>query len=118
MDFNSYYQKQADGNYFRGASFQKGYGLGGAFRRFFSWFIPLIKEHALPVVKTIGKEVVNGVANIASDTINGEDLEDSTKKRIKETFMKLNQSGKGYKRKRNLKNKRLKKNHRLVDIFS
>lgn len=117
MDFKNYYLNQANGNYFRGVAFQKGYGLGGAFRKFFSWFIPVLKESAFPVLKNVGKNVVQSISDIAKDSIEGNDLEDSSFKRLKEGVERI-QSGKGYKRKRNLKNKRLKSNKRILDIFS
>lgn len=120
MDFKSYYLNQADGSVFRGAAFQKGYGLGGAFRRFFTWFLPLLKEHTLPIAKNFGKEIVQNVANIANDAINGENIEESAKKHVENSMKKINQSGKGYIKKRNLKNTKLKsnlKNKRLIDIF-
>jgi hypothetical protein len=119
MDFKNYYLQQADGNYFRGAAFQRGYGLGGAFRRFFSWFVPILKDNAYPVLKNAGKNLLQSVTDIAKDTISGQDFEESSKNRIKEGFERI-QSGKGYKRKRNLKNKRLKSNKikQMLDIFS
>lgn len=115
MDFKNYYLQQAEGNFFRGPSYQKGYGLGGGFRRFFSWFIPLLKENSLPLFKNVGRNLVQSVADIAKDSLNGEDVEESSKKRVKEGFERI-QSGKGYKRKRNLK--KIQKRKRLLDIFS
>lgn len=118
MDFNRYYLDQAEGNYFKGPAFQRGYGLGGAFRRFFSWFLPILKENTLPLVKNVGKEIVQSVSNIAQDAINGQKLEESSKNRISESLQKLSQVGKGYKRKRNLKNRKSLKNKRVLDIFA
>ena len=45
---------QAGGEYnvYRGSMYQKGYGLGGSFRKFFSWIIPLVKKHALPTIES------------------------------------------------------------------
>lgn len=116
MDFKNYYLGQAEGNFFRGQPFQKGYGLGGAFRRFFSWFIPILKDNSLPLVKNIGKNVVQSLADITKDSISGQDFDQSSKQRVKEGFERI-QSGKGYKRKRNLK-KKTKSKKRLLDIFS
>lgn len=106
---------------FRGSAFQHGYGLGGIFRKFFTWAIPLLKQHALPLAKNVGKEVVSNIAAIATDAIEGKNVETSAKENFKKSIQKINpnQSGEGYKKKRNLRNKhkfykRIKKN----DIFS
>lgn len=123
MDYNKYYLQQAQGNVFRGAIVQKGYGLGGAFKRFFSWFVPILKENSMPLVKKVGKEVISNITNIANDTLNGQNFEDSLKKNVENSFKKINQDGKGYKRKRNLKkenkksNKIIKNKKRILDIF-
>ena len=116
MDFNKYYLDQTSGsNYpvFRGVAFQRGYGLGNFFQRFFSWVIPHLKQHALPIAKEIGKEVVSNVANIANDAIEGRDIKESAKRNIKTSLEKL-QKGKGIKRKR-INNQNSKK---FRDIFS
>ncbi len=46
MNYNNYYMEQAGGssdyNYFRGSVYQKAYGLGGSFKRFFKWIIPIL----------------------------------------------------------------------------
>lgn len=106
MDFNTYYSNQASGNHpvFRGAAYQKGYGLGGIFRRFFSWALPILKENLTPTVKNVGKELVHGVSNATIDAIQGKDLEASAKERFKQAVKNLGgHVGSGYKRKRNLK---------------
>lgn len=47
MDWTEYYMKQAGGgsnyDYFRGDVYQKGYGLGGTFKKFFKWIVPIFK---------------------------------------------------------------------------
>ena len=119
MDFKNYYLNQASGNdnVFRGVAYQKGYGLGGAFKRFFSWALPLIKENLKPTVSNIGKELISGVSNLATDAIQGKNLEHSAKERFKQGVKNLGgQVGEGYKRKRNLK-KRARKKKRTLDIF-
>lgn len=87
MDYKSYYLNQAGQGlpYFQGVSYQRGYGLGGIFRNIFRWVMPIVKEHALPTVKTFGKELIKSVTNIANDSLNGHDFKDSAKKHIVET---------------------------------
>ena len=47
MDFKNYYNEQANGlNVFKGAYYQKGYGFGDVFRRFFRWIVPIVKKNA------------------------------------------------------------------------
>lgn len=102
MDFNKYYLEQATGGLtaFRGPAFQRGYGFGSAFRRFMSWALPLLKQHALPLAKTVGKEVITNVASIANDAIDGKDVNDSAKEKFTTSLEKMTkQTGNGYKRK-------------------
>ena len=60
IGYKNYYYNQLRGSglpVFTGYPNQKGYGLGGVFRQLFNWFAPLIKTHALPLLKK-GGEVV------------------------------------------------------------
>lgn len=91
MNWNNYYMEQAGGagnsyDLFRGSYFQRGYGLGGTFRRFFSWIIPIMKKHALPVLKSgahaLGTEAVNTIKNIADDVLAGKNLKESAEQQI------------------------------------
>lgn len=103
MDFNKYYMDQAaSGSYpvFRGSVYQRGYGLGNVFQRFFSWALPLLREHALPLAKNIGKEMIHNVAGIANDAIEGRDLKESAKEKFKSSLEKISQKGRGIKRKK------------------
>jgi hypothetical protein len=120
MDFNSYYMNQASGNdnVFRGSAFQRGYGLGGAFRRFFSWVMPILKQNLQPHIGNIGKEIVNGVSNFTTDAIKGKDLEESAKQHFQQAVKNLGgHVGHGYKRKRKNKKNISKKKLRIKDIF-
>ena len=75
-----------------------------------------MKEHALPIAKKIGKEVVHNVAGIANDAIEGRDIKESAKEKFKTSFDKL-QKGKGLKkRKKSFKNS--SKSKKRKDIFS
>ena len=129
MDFKSYYLNQAGNGlpYFVGSPYQKGYGLGGIFRNIFKWIMPIVREHALPVAKSVGKELLRTATNVAQDTLNGEEFGQSTKKRLKESFKNISSKmhqGEGLKLKPGLsikrvksvsKNKKIKK--RKLDIF-
>jgi hypothetical protein len=105
MDFNQYYLDQADGIYdgdfenvsFRGPMFQRGFGIGSYFRSFFSWALPLLKKHALPIAQSVGKEVVRNAASVASEAIDGRDLKESVEEKVMQTLEKLkkNQIGRG-----------------------
>lgn len=110
MDFNNYYLNQANGYpVFRGASFQRGYGLGSVFRRFISWAIPLLKEYGLPIAKSIGKELVTSAATVANEAIDGKDIKESAKEKIIDSLEKLKtQKGNGLKRKKRTTKKKVK----------
>lgn len=114
MDFNKYYVDQASGKYpvFRGSYSQRGYGLGNVFRQLISWAIPLLKEHALPLVRDVGREVIHNVAGIATDVIDGRNIKESAKEKIKTSLQKL-QKGNGIQ-----KRKRRKISKKIKDIFS
>ena len=136
MDFEKYYSDQAREKIpvFRGSPYQRGAGFGSVFRRIFRWIVPLIKEHALPVVKSVGKEALKTAVNIATDTLDGKDLKTSAKDQVKISLNKFSDqigSGKrtlkrvlfkkrGLKRKSSLVKKNNKKPHqkkRKLDIF-
>jgi hypothetical protein len=88
MDFNNYYSAQAKETIpvFRGAPYQKGSGFGSVFKKIFRWIIPIMKEHALPIVKSVGKEALKSAVNIANDTIDGKDFTTSSKEQVKKSL--------------------------------
>ena len=45
---NEYYTNQPIYPVFRAMKFQRGYGLGGVFRKLFKWIVPIFKEKAFP----------------------------------------------------------------------
>ena len=92
MDWNKYYLDQAGGgnyNYYTGELYQKGYGLGGTFKRFFKWIVPLMRTHVAPAIKnyaipklesglkTVGKEFLNSAVNVATDVVSGRELKET-----------------------------------------
>ena len=92
--------------HYRGVSFQKGYGIGGIFRRLFRAALPFLVKGG----KTIGKEALLTGSRIASDVLSGQNFEEAVKTRSKESGKHLAQKaldkvqsmvGRGkYKRKR------------------
>ena len=96
MDWTKYYMDQAGGSnydYFKGNIYQKGYGLGGTFKRFFKWIVPIFKRHALPVVqsglKSVGKEVISSASKIANDVVEGKNFRDSTNENVETSINNL-----------------------------
>ena len=126
MDYESYYNNQAREiiPVFRGSSYQRGHGFGNVFKKLFRWIVPIVKENVKPIVKRVGREAVKTAVNIASDTLEGQNLKESAQKRIIESIKNISgQSGdgvsrtKGYKRKRKKSKKVLLKKTRKLDIF-
>ena len=75
---------------FYGSRYQRGMGLGSMFKSFFRWIAPIVKTHAVPVIKDaakfVGTEAVKTATNIASDAIEGKNFNESVKERAKETI--------------------------------
>lgn len=107
--FEDYYVNQAGNGlaYYQGQSFQKGYGIGGWFKRLFRSALPFLVSGA----KTVGKEVLRTGTQIASDVLEGRQFQESAEERTKEAGKKLAKKaikkaddmlgqGKPYKRKR------------------
>lgn len=133
MDFKDYYLKQAGSGlpYFQGSLYQKGYGLGGIFRRIFKYIMPIVRENALPAVKTVGRELLKSAANVVNDSLSGENLKTSAKKRLSESIKNISDKfnpheGEGLAlrpnmsiniRKRKSKTKKKKFKKRILDIF-
>lgn len=101
--------KYGGGDVFRGPPYQQGYGLGGSFRRFFKWIVPLVKQHTLPVIQSglteIGKTALGSVGDFAKDVSQGEDIRSSASKHINSAVSNIKNkiekklSGQGKKRK-------------------
>ena len=112
MDYEDFYSKQSDFPVYRGIRHQRGYGLGGVFRKLFRFIIPLMKEHAMPILKSVGESAIKGAANFAQDTIAGKNVKESVSKRLSETVddlkRKASMNGSGI-------NKR--KNYSEIDFF-
>ncbi|GFX44264.1 uncharacterized protein F54H12.2 [Trichonephila clavipes] len=73
--------------HYKGINFQKGYGIGGIFRRLFREAFPFLVKGG----KTIGKEVLMTGSRVASDVLSGENFKEAVKTRSKESGKKLAQ---------------------------
>jgi hypothetical protein len=100
-------------NIFRGNPYQRGYGLGGAFRRFFNWVVPLFQKHAVPALesgmKVVGKSALSAAADIAKDVASGRNVKEAAETHINSAVELLKEkaekklSGNGIKRKSKFK---------------
>lgn len=133
MDFKSYYLNQAGNGlpYFQGSPYQRGYGLGGIFRNIFKWVMPIVREHAFPIAKSVGKELFRTATNVAQDTLNGNDPKESVKHRLKESIRNISEKihqGEGFilkpglninrrKKRKSFTKKSKKAKKRILDIF-
>ena len=100
-------------NIFRGNPYQRGYGLGGVFRRFFNWIVTLVHKHAAPAIesglKVVGKTALSTAADIAKDAVAGKNIRQSAETRINSAVDMLKEqaekkiSGNGIKRRKKSK---------------
>ncbi len=93
--FRKYYEQQSRGNlpsYYIGPAYQRGHGLGGIFSSLFRAAVPLFKM-AKPVVKSgakaLAKEALTAGANIATDLLDGENLQQSASRNLNKAAHKL-----------------------------
>ena len=84
---NDYYSNQYP--VFRAMKFQKGYGLGGVFKRLFKWIMPIVKEKAVPILQSVGKSVIKGTSKLAKDALKGKNIKQSANDRFEETLKEL-----------------------------
>lgn len=120
LDYEDYYLNQSGNgmSVFHGARMQRGHGLGSFLSGLFRNAWPLIKTGA----KAFGKQFLRTGLQIANDVVEGQELKDSSKRRIPEGIKAFtsssdftNQSGSGRKRrKRSLKRLTKRVKH---DIF-
>ena len=92
MDFNQYYLNQAKNlnqPVFRGSTYQRGYGFGDIFKKFFSFIMPLIRKNATPVLKNLGRHVIKTASNIANDVIDGKNLSERSNYHINDSLNNL-----------------------------
>lgn len=125
--FEDYYTRQAGHGlaYYKGVAHQRGNGLGGIFRSMFRMVLPLFKSGA----KAIGKQALKSGVDIANDYMQGKDVRNAARERMKEAAKSLTDKAStkvksmvgGHKRKRQPSKRIIRKKFRKVcasDIFS
>ena len=129
-----YRNKKLIGGYdpYKGMPYQRGYGIGGTFRKFFRWVVPIFKKHAMPAIKSsakiVGNEALSSISDISKNIIEGNDIKSSVKKRLNKAVDTLKEKvetsieGNGIK-KRKLQKKIIEKNQKkqkrkYLDIFT
>ena len=113
MNWNNYYLAQAgygDYDVFRVSIYQKGHGLGGNFRKFFNWIVPLFQKYAMPTIKkgatALGKTAIDSLTNMAKDAIKGKKIKETSKENLETAINTLKTraenhlQGKGRKKKK------------------
>jgi hypothetical protein len=113
---------------FQGPLYQNGYGVGGYFKKFFRWIVPIAEKHLLPHLKSgakeIGKHIIDASSNIARDVVKGRNINESTDEHINKAIDNLQQmaesklSGSGIKRRAILFEKNKVKKKKYKDIFT
>lgn len=80
--FEDYYTNQTGHglNFYKGSTFQRGYGLGGLFQSFFRAAVPLLKSGA----KAVGKQILHSGVNLLNDVTQGQNVRLAAKRRLKE----------------------------------
>lgn len=78
--YKNYYDKQVGNGLavYRGATVQRGHGIGGFFSSLFKGAMPLLKSG----LKTVGKEMLNAGVDIARDALHGKNVKQSAKERM------------------------------------
>ena len=90
MDYYEHFKNQegSDLPIFRGYRNQRSHSLGNWFRSFYRFVVPILKKHAVPLIKKgatiVGTEVIKTAANVATDKIAGKSFEESGRERIDE----------------------------------
>jgi hypothetical protein len=98
-------RQQRDGNIagYRGARFQRGYGIGSIFKSLARYAIPLFKQGA----KVVGKRELQAATEVGQDVLQGKNVRESAKIHGKEVVKEfaeqgartlLQQAGRGSKR--------------------
>ncbi|GFT35664.1 uncharacterized protein F54H12.2 [Trichonephila clavipes] len=109
--------------YYEGVSFQKGYGLGGIFRRLFRAALPFLVKGG----KAVGKEALRTGTRVVSDVLSGENFKIAARKRSEEAGRGMARKavehvqsmiGRGkYKRKRKKQKKVISKKAIKLELF-
>ncbi|GIY69569.1 uncharacterized protein CDAR_82081 [Caerostris darwini] len=86
-NFEEHYTNQSGSGipHYEGISLQRGYGLGGVFRRLFRAALPFFVRGG----KVVGKEALVTGTKVINDVLSGKDLETAAKSRSKEAGKSL-----------------------------
>jgi hypothetical protein len=119
---------------YRGSPYQQGWGqrgmgIGGTFRKYMSWLLPLLRKHALPKIESglrvVGNTVLTTAGDIAHDVAAGRNVKEAAEERINTAVELLKEKaertleGNGIRKKRKFKKfVILKKKAHIKDIFS
>ena len=97
---------------------QQGYGLGGQFKIFFRWIIPIVK----PALSHVGQKALNVAGDIAKDVATGKNFPDTVSTHINTGINDLKtdieNKLKGGKRKRKSRKVNIRFSRQKHDIFS
>jgi hypothetical protein len=95
-----------------------GYGLGGQFKRFFKWIIPLVS----PAIAHVGNRALSAVGDIAKDVSVGKTIQEAAGTHINTAVADLKtdieKKLRGGKRKRKTQKVHIKFSKQKHDIFS
>ena len=69
---------------YRGAHFQRGYGIGGIFKSLARYAIPLFKQGA----KVVGKRALQAATEVGQDVLQGKNARESVEKVLKTLLSK------------------------------
>ena len=112
--YEKYYLDQVGhGQYFSGAAFQRGYGLGNIFASLGKAILPLVKSGA----KAIGKQALKSGVAFASDVLAGKNVKQAALERTKQASSTLLRQATAPK-KRKAPRVQKKKRKKYNDIFT
>jgi hypothetical protein len=125
-EYEKDYMDQVNG-YFNAPLFQRGYGMKGRgigrmLRNFMRWISPLARKHIVPKIeagaKFVGTNLVETLANVAKDTIEGQNINDAAKDRFQDLADDLKQKTENVLQGNGVKKKTaVKKTHQLVNTI-
>jgi hypothetical protein len=96
---DNYYQRQTGGGdlYFKGATHQRGHGLGGLFAKLFRAAVPVFKNTVSPMLKkgakAVAREALKTGVGVASDLLDGGSLQQSVGRRGQGAARRLMKKG-------------------------
>jgi hypothetical protein len=93
--YEKYYSNQVSSNnypVFQSISYQqRGFGLGSLMKKLFRFIVPIIKTHAIPILKSVGETALKGANNIGKDALEGVPFKESVENRFNQSLDELTQ---------------------------